>query len=369
MPARQGLVWMITATGENLHTTATCHNNVGGPFTEVENAPNVYNHFKNGTNISAYWTQPTESESCMGCHNRSEMLYTFDENETNPYFTNFSITSHYGDNRTDLVAMCENNANNTEYCSYCHVNDTPFTSFENIIVNITHAGSANCEDCHGTGRLHGDNVTRVNTSGNCTACHALYGANLTHYMGNGTIKYEINVTAMNLGVHADVNENMTPVAAASPINDSNNSKCWGCHVPDGAYPEYGHSDTFNNDAYLCYECHNGTYAYQNVSNATAVYNHFKSGSPIKARTNATTNSISAERRRRHWISRTAPPATMRHPTITRRRTSMPVPVQRMTAETVTVILIRRVCSGRSALFRILPMRCEMFGDMGAIGSG
>ena len=152
--------------------------------------------------------------------------------------------------------------------------------------NIQHAGSQNCSECHGDGRLHNETLTRVQTSGNCTDCHALYGVNKTSSV------YVINVTAMNLGVHANLNDNMTPVASASPINDPNNSMCWGCHVPGGAYPETGHNETFNNDAYLCYECHNGTYAYLNVSNATAVYNHFKGGINIKARTNATTNSTS-----------------------------------------------------------------------------
>ncbi|MEA1905876.1 MAG: S-layer protein domain-containing protein, partial [Euryarchaeota archaeon] len=51
-------------------------------------------------------------------------------------------------------------------------------------------------------------------------------------------------------------------------------------------------DIFNNDAYLCYECHNGTAAYANVSSATAVYNHFKSGVNITARTVAETDSFS-----------------------------------------------------------------------------
>jgi parallel beta-helix repeat protein len=260
-----------------------CHNKAGGPFSNVSDAPEVHNHFKNGTNISAYWTRPTDSDSCMGCHNHSEMFYPFTENDT--YNTSFSITSHYGDNRTNITDLFMEN-NNTAYCSYCHVNNTTvFMEYEND-KNIQHAGSQDCNDCHGDGRLHNETLTRVLTSGNCTDCHALYGVNKTDTV------YEINVTAMNQGVHANLNDNMTPVASSAPINDPNNSMCWGCHVPGGAYPETGHNETFNNDAYLCYECHNGTYAYQNVSSATAVYNHFKGGINITANTNATTNSTS-----------------------------------------------------------------------------
>ena len=259
-----------------------CHNKIGYPFDNVSSAPNVYNHFKNGTNISAYWGCPTDSDSCMGCHNQSEMKYPFIENDT--YRTALSVVSHYGNNRTDIAGLFVEN-NNTAYCSYCHVNtSTVFMEYEND-KNIQHAGSQNCNDCHGEGRLHNETLTRVLTSGNCTDCHALYGVNKT-----GSV-YEINVTAMNQGVHEGVNTNMTDIAQ-SEVSDTNNAKCWGCHVPAGAYPENGHEDTFNNKAYLCYECHNGTYAYQNVSTATAVYNHFRRGINITVRPNAETNSSS-----------------------------------------------------------------------------
>ncbi|MEA3282092.1 MAG: hypothetical protein U9Q68_05950, partial [Euryarchaeota archaeon] len=262
-----------------------CHNKVGAPFTNVSAAPKVYNHFMNGTNISAYLNGPTDSDSCMGCHNQSEMIYPFIENDT--YRTAFSIVSHYGNNRIDIAGMFVE-GNNTAYCSYCHVNEsTPFMQVEND-KNIQHAGGRNCNVCHGEGRLHNETLTRVQTSGNCTDCHALYGANKA-----GTV-YEINVTAMNLGVHENVNENMIGIAG-SKIGDANNAKCWGCHVPEGAYPKDGHRDTFNNDAYLCYDCHNGTCAYRNVSTATAVYNHFKGGINITANANqsiAPTNSSS-----------------------------------------------------------------------------
>ena len=259
-----------------------CHNKAGAPFANVSNAPNAFNHYKSGTSIEAYWTQATDSESCMGCHNQSEMFYTFDENDA--YATNFSITSHYGNNRTDLVTLYDP-ADNTDYCAYCHINmSSPFFEYPNN-KDIRHAGNQGCNGCHGDGRLHNETLTRVVTTGNCTDCHALYGVNTSQ------TRYHINVSAVNLGVHAGVNSNMTAIAT-SEVADANNAKCWGCHVQDGAYPADGHSDIFNNDAYLCYECHNGTAAYANVSSAPAVYNHFKEGVNIKARTVAETNSFS-----------------------------------------------------------------------------
>ncbi|MHC1575300.1 MAG: S-layer protein domain-containing protein, partial [Candidatus Methanogasteraceae archaeon] len=259
-----------------------CHNKAGAPFANVSNAPNAFNHYKSGGSIQAYWTQATDSESCMGCHDQSEMNYSFNENDT--YATNFSITSHYGNNRTDLVALYDP-ADNTDYCAYCHINtSTPFMEYANDR-NIRHAGNQGCNICHGEGRLHNETLTRVATTGNCTDCHSLYGVNTSQ------TRYHINVSAMNLGVHAGVNSNMAAIATME-VADANNAKCWGCHVPGGAYPADGHGDIFNNDAYLCYDCHNGTAAYQNVTSAPAVYNHFKSGVNIKARTVSETNSFS-----------------------------------------------------------------------------
>jgi hypothetical protein len=211
------------------------------------------------------------------------MIYPFIENDT--YRTNFSIISHYGNNRTDIVDLYNETNYSNDYCQYCHNNENPFIEW-NKLKQINHYGSQTCDECHGSGRLHNETLTQVLTDANCTNCHATYGSS------QPGLKYKINVTAVNLGVHANVNSNMTPIAAAPPINDANNAKCWGCHVPGGTYPEEGHKGTFNNDAYLCYECHNGTYAYENVSNATAVYNHFKSDDNISACTTADTISES-----------------------------------------------------------------------------
>ncbi|RZB29225.1 MAG: hypothetical protein AEth_01367 [Candidatus Argoarchaeum ethanivorans] len=261
-----------------------CHNKDNTTlFSNVSDAPEVHNHFKSGTCIEAYWTRPTDLDSCMGCHNQSEMRYTFDENETDPYFTNFSLISHYGDNRTDIVTTYIENDPGA-YCGYCHDNLSTVFVEQQSMKKVNHYQIQTCDECHGVGRLHSGTLERVLTDANCTNCHATYGAD------QQGLKYKINVTAVNFGVHANVNDNMTSVAIT--VGDANNSKCWGCHVPEGACPEEGHRGTFNNDAYLCYECHNGTYAYQNVSNATAVYNHFKSGINISARTTAETNSES-----------------------------------------------------------------------------
>jgi predicted CXXCH cytochrome family protein len=101
-----------------------CHRKTAPPFGNVSAAPEVHNHFKSGTSIQAYWGRPTDSDSCMGCHNQSEMKYAFTENDT--YRTNFSVVAHYGNNRTDLVDKFDE-SNTKDYCGYCHKNtSTPF---------------------------------------------------------------------------------------------------------------------------------------------------------------------------------------------------------------------------------------------------
>jgi len=198
-----------------------CHNKDAAPFGNVSDAPNVYNHFRNGTNITAYQTQYTISESCMGCHNQSEMFYFYlpDENEENPYFTNFSITSHYGSNRTDLAAIFEGNASSTLYCMYCHKNESsPFPAY-GPNTTIVHTGNFECSRCHGTGRLHTASMTRPLTGKNCTDCHLDGGGNAT--IGNSILN--------KTGFFGSVHYNITGDFSATNYTQLSHV-CWGCHV-------------------------------------------------------------------------------------------------------------------------------------------
>lgn len=198
-----------------------CHNKIGGSFINVSNAPNIYNHFKNGTTILAYLTRTADTDSCMGCHNKSEMFtfYLPDENETKPYYTNYSITSHYGSNRTDLVDKY-NASNSTGYCSYCHRNNsTIFIEYENN-KNIQHLIASDCSspECHGPGRLHNESLVRPHTGGNCTDCHLEGGINAT-----GGIPF-INKTGFMAGFHSNITGDLRE------DNYSGTSRvCWGCH--------------------------------------------------------------------------------------------------------------------------------------------
>ncbi|MCL7414409.1 MAG: hypothetical protein M8353_12505, partial [ANME-2 cluster archaeon] len=62
-------------------------------------------------------------------------------------------------------------------------------------------------------------------------------------------------------------------------NNPDNQICWACHQSDGTEPT-GMGDIFENP-YKCYDCHNGTAVYNNVSNAPGVYQHFVNGSALK----------------------------------------------------------------------------------------
>lgn len=111
---------------------------------------------------------------------------------------------------------------------------------------------------------------------------------LCHDVTNTTTGHNVSVSAMNQSnnIHALLNINMNRTAS-SPSNggNANNSICWGCHVSYGKKPSASY-DCSEANIYKCYDCHNGTVAYENVSSAPEVKEHFKSGDDIKAITSA-----------------------------------------------------------------------------------
>jgi len=105
-----------------------------------------------------------------------------------------------------------------------------------------------------------------------------------HDIANTTTPFNVSVSSMNQSdnIHASLNSIMNTNAATN-TSSANNSICWGCHVSGGSEPPAGY-DCSNTIPYNCYECHNGTVAYTNVSSAKVVEEHFKYGEDIKART-------------------------------------------------------------------------------------
>ena len=161
----------------------------------------VTEHQPNGTDI----TTNAAIANCTICHNRSLV----EGMPPTAYIKNptpMNFISHSGRKRSDMINDSVTN------CSYCHCNETnmfadTFDDANNT--NITHGGgySANCTDCHGSGRIHdaalsapvmtpGDNSFCMNT-----ACH-----------GNDQMPWFIDNTAFSTGIHKSIN-------------------CTDCHAP------------------------------------------------------------------------------------------------------------------------------------------
>jgi len=167
-----------------------CHNGTAKPNSNVSTAPNVTEHFPGGDNIIAAYNASSNTSSCLVCHNKSEMRLV--NNEPDSVYSNYSLVSHYGKNRSDIVASGSVN------CTYCHQN--PGTNFTDAMYNYTPAFSANvlnhstnaaetpdCNNanCHDSGRMHDSSLKKPAltdpSSDICLACHSP-----DNYIGNAS---------------------------------------------------------------------------------------------------------------------------------------------------------------------------------------
>lgn len=157
-----------------------CHN-VTKPYSNVSNALTVQEHFKNGIDIKAAVSAISNSTSCIVCHNLSEMKVSYLDNE----FTQFSLASHYGKNRSDM------RVGGSTKCGYCHQNgSTVFTlAMADVnnknISNHSVLSTPNCTNaiCHNSGKLH-DPLLKIPISSNdsyCKTCHTTKNEHKTLY--------------------------------------------------------------------------------------------------------------------------------------------------------------------------------------------
>ena len=179
---------------------------------------------------------------------------------------------------------------NTSDCRLCHLGVSPNGTLVNSSwwaypVNVSSsrptaatahtnasAVASDCWVCHAVSAnkpkdFHSQNVSRGGGP-DCISCHGI----------SGTALHLINETAMNSSgaVHANLNSNATNSTGVSVEN----KKCWGCHQSGGTEP-VGMGDRYLTP-YECYDCHNSTKAYMNVSSAPIVSEHFTSGDNITA---------------------------------------------------------------------------------------
>ncbi|MBW6518514.1 MAG: fibronectin type III domain-containing protein [ANME-2 cluster archaeon] len=160
-----------------------CHDGTA-PYTNVSNAPGVFQHFVNGSALKAASNAPDNSSSCLVCHNLTEMKVEYSEG-IDTYSTNYSIPSHYGRNRSSGPDSLRTGPGNSVNCSYCH--QTPGNNFTSAMVNINNASVPNhslaynattpyCTECHNGGWMHNASLYKptnltIESSGLCLSCH------------------------------------------------------------------------------------------------------------------------------------------------------------------------------------------------------
>jgi hypothetical protein len=270
-----------------------CHNSTSA-YGNVTNAPFVAEHFRNGSDLNITSFTGSLNQSCVACHNKTEMKYTFNEVDSGAGGNgSYANVSHYGRKRPDLYYV-ENNKNVTS-CTYCHWNSS--TEFSDVMAASNHTlmlnhtdrpGGPTCSNdtaCHSQGRMHDagltkpaynntlcttchDSTSRQNHSAskstggvNCTSCHTnttsngfdIHGTNGTYLQDNGG-SYGDNLTAVNCSTcHQNTSTILglttNPPRVNMPMNHSNNEssgQLWGDYW----------SDTDQNSS--CYYCHGDT---------------------------------------------------------------------------------------------------------------
>ena len=195
----------------------------------------ISEHYPSGNNISLL---PGDNlAACIQCHNKSQMKVSY-ENPDN-LFTNYSIVSHYGKNRTDM-----HNSNETN-CSYCHQNPSEFNDiFVNPLnIQITHNNGNSCYLCHREsgqtdGRIH-DSPLVGGAGGACLQCHSTGGGAPV-------------VDETDLGDH----KNLSGIGGTGVLT---NEDCSTCHYNNP------HTGTNPTNTYYCIDCHNKTQQLGNSS--------------------------------------------------------------------------------------------------------
>src|SRR3990167_4167046 len=195
----------------------------------------------NGTSDVLY--SLTEAVPCISCHGPAH-------NNSKPYLSaGNSVTENENcwSCHTDRATTHKSNTN----CVGCHTQDA-----HNVSISISGGGGPDCISCHGT-------------------------------TGSATSKVDQNAMALGELAHANLNSGATATGVSAE-----NKKCWGCHQSDGSQPSSSSmGDKFSNP-YKCYECHNTTKPYPNVTSALTVSEHFKSGTDIKSAISASSDTAS-----------------------------------------------------------------------------
>ena len=221
-----------------------CHNGTSKPYANVSNALNVSEHFKNGTEIRAGTSAIDNSTSCTICHNLSEMRVNYSEDDI--FYSNYSLPSHYGRNRTFDILVRNGTSTN---CTYCHQNSS--TAFNVAMIDPSYnrsignhslrynSSNPGCivSQCHNSGWLHNATLTKPNltmeNSTFCLNCHGSNGIGGTNYTGAVTgIKEKHNNSVNCTECHLNTSRDIHPVQYLQPegIYNTSNSTAVNCVI-------------------------------------------------------------------------------------------------------------------------------------------
>jgi hypothetical protein len=252
----------------------------------------TYIQFSHGEAVVTASSPYGRDLTCVMCHNNySIYLLSSSGNYSRTINTYLHTSANSGYNITPYNSTRDAQGNvSNQVCLNCHQGTTGV------------AGNCGQSGCHGnaTGALliHDDDMEQAGTdlNGVMAAGNPDCSESGCHDIDDpGSSMGQINFTALNVSVHAKLNENAT--MTISPVKGAVVRACWGCHnwKADGAEPPSGSMSTDGSnhkEPATCFMCHNGTDLFVNVSNAPQVFEHFSNGSDIKAANSSATIVLS-----------------------------------------------------------------------------
>lgn len=236
-----------------------CHR-PGGNKTLNYSAPQVYNHFRNGTEIKARTNATSDIASCIYCHEQDpslNMVLNNSDPDTGSFIgDNISVTGgngsfyHYGKN----IISFGKTPGSPEYCRVCHNS----TNYSTLFLNASRYSLQNhslrypnsspgCDNanCHNsTGSLkHSINLKKPQANSTlCLGCHGANGTGFTNFSGVTTgVKNRhnsmVNCTECHLGSGSDIHP-MKYMQPDASYNTSNSTavNCINCHQNTTVYP-------------------------------------------------------------------------------------------------------------------------------------
>ncbi|MCL7412825.1 MAG: fibronectin type III domain-containing protein [ANME-2 cluster archaeon] len=325
----------LDVNDDNSRICEECHyNNSPGPFTtkismrsDVSNAiPRVFNHINDSTNATVV-IRTNLTVSGTSQLSRPSTCFNYNNNTGNgachgvSYEKRTDAGGYYAFNNSEISLKSSTNMSpyrytqtidhmpNTSDCRICHLgaNASIGTLVESVYwgnpMNVTSTAPTipahinvdaridDCWACHVFGGFQPVDFHDVNITGgggpDCIRCHDVGRSGATRWVNVSALNGSLN---SNASIHYAINNATTGTGGSTGNPD--NQICWACHHSDGSEPS-GMGDIFK-QPYQCYDCHNGTAAYSNVSNAPGVYQHFVNATNLTAGniTSNTTNSSS-----------------------------------------------------------------------------